>query len=219
MQDEVFIELKLRDTKSNNTGPGGSLGIMLTYTVNALSSFSWHSFPEQCKVSATIGKIKDNQNPKTAVVHRESGCDKHPLPSLYLLVKRWWEIKETWLEKSELQRCGCNIYFVRIFFFLFSSCLYRRKKILGEAGVWLLECVNSQEKWCAYNSFLSPAVADGVFYIWVMLLKTQTKDWGDFVCWTVKPLSCGMLPPWLCDDLWWRGHLKFSIVIMFSFLN
>lgn len=59
----------------------------------------------------------------------------------------------------------------------------------GEGGGWkrarerervlrLLLCANSEEKWCACNSFLSPAAADGVFFMSAVPLKTQTKRPG-----------------------------------------
>lgn len=73
---------------------------------------------------------------------------------------RWWEIKETWSEKHELQSCGCRICFCQEVF-----CPPTRaggRRYTGRQAC-APECANFEEKRCACNSFLSPTVADGVF--------------------------------------------------------
>lgn len=86
---------------SNNTSSGVSLKNADMHTWKQFAHLADALF-RRCRICATAGK-KSSDNPKgqTAVVQKVDVTNW----------MQWWEIKETWTEKHELQGCGCRIYF------------------------------------------------------------------------------------------------------------
>lgn len=78
------------------------------------------------------------------------------------------------MEKGEPQSCGCRIYFCQE---VFSPPARARGRRYTGRQACAPECANIEEKRCACNSFLSPAVADGVFLYVSSASKTGAEGW------------------------------------------